>query len=339
MLVSAGPLRAAEPIALAVLDFDTSGAPELRGPAGAGFADLLAVALSTREGVRLVEREALRQAIEEQVLGLSGAVDLATAARVRRLVGAQVLVTGRVFAASNRLVVTARAIGAETGHVEAVAAEGRGEADLRTLAEGIAEKIGRLLAARSSAFVASRPDPQESSADLTKATAGRALPRVAIRMRETILNVDQQRSTAAHELASLLLASGVEVRHAAAEQLPVALDDYLEGPLPQGDALASVDVIIFGEAVGRFGLRTGDLVSASARVTLTAVDAKRRRVLAAADAERKGIDVVPHEAAIQAITGATRDSAQALLPKLVGAWNRRAHGSGVGADAAGRAGD
>jgi hypothetical protein len=270
--------------------------------------------------VRLVERDALRHALDEQALGLSGVVDQATAARVRRLAGVQVLVTGRVLAVANRLIVTARLIATETGYVEAVAVEGRN--DLPELARTLAERIGALLAQRGPALVAGARVTTDSGADLAQSVAGLALPRIQVHVRETVLDVEQQLSASASELSRLLLATNIDVRQAAATEAPLELDVYVSAPRAP---VVDVDVIIFGTAVGRFGLRAGDLVSAKGIVKLTAVDAKSRRVLAVADAERKGIDVVPHEAAVQAITDATRASGGQLLSNLVRAWNRRDH--------------
>jgi curli biogenesis system outer membrane secretion channel CsgG len=311
-----GHLVAAPAIAVAVLDFDARGAPALGPNGGVMAGELLAAALSARDGVHLVERTALRRALEEQTLGLAGVVDPATAARVRRLVGAQVLVTGRVFSVGNRLVVSARAVGTETGHVEAVVAEGRPGDDLRALSGGVAEKIARLLSERGEALVPGRERTRvaEASSDLARELAGAALPRVSIRMRETLLNVEEPHSVAADELTALLLAANIDVRAAGEPGLPVELDEYLSKP----DSSA--------EAAGQFGLRTGDLVSAKARVKLTAVDTATRRVLAVTETEAKEIDVAPREAAVQAIASATREASRDFVLKLVRAWNRKAPG-------------
>jgi curli biogenesis system outer membrane secretion channel CsgG len=319
-----GHLVAAPAIAVAVLDFDARGAPALGPNGGVMAGELLAAALSARDGVHLVERTALRRALEEQTLGLAGVVDPATAARVRRLVGAQVLVTGRVFSVGNRLVVSARAVGTETGHVEAVVAEGRPGDDLRALSGGVAEKIARLLSERGEALVPGRERTRvaEASSDLARELAGAALPRVSIRMRETLLNVEEPHSVAADELTALLLAANIDVRAAGEPGLPVELDEYLSKP----DSSAGADVVILGKAAGQFGLRTGDLVSAKARVKLTAVDTATRRVLAVTETEAKEIDVAPREAAVQAIASATREASRDFVLKLVRAWNRKAPG-------------
>jgi hypothetical protein len=100
----------------------------------------------------------------------------------------------------------------------------------------------------------------------------------------------------------------------------VELDQYLSQP----ESSAGADVVILGKAAGQFGLRTGDLVSAKARVKLTAVDTATRRVLAVTETEAKEIDVAPREAAVQAIASATREASRDFVVKLVRAWNRKA---------------
>lgn len=324
-LTLAGPGRvaAAEAITVAVLDFDTTGAPALGKDGGVMAGELLAAALSMHAGIRLVERTALQRAMDEQTLGLSGVVDPAAAARVQRLVGAQVLVTGRVLAASNRLVVTARAVGVETGHLEAVVVEGRPGDDLRALTGATADKIGRLLSDRGTAFSSGKPEVPEPVSELAKGLSGMRLPRMVVRVRETVLNVEDQHSAAASELTSILLAASIEVRQVGEMVMPAELDEYLAKPAGP----AGVDVVIFGRSVGQFGLRTGDLVSARARVKFTAVDTNTRRVLAVSEMEAKEIDLVPREAAVQAITRATREVARDFVLKLVLAWNRKLQGS------------
>lgn len=321
-LVGARQARAVEPLAVAVLDFDTSGAKGLSDGGGVMLAALLSVKLSDVDGIHLVERTMLRQAMEEQALGLSGMVDAQTAAHVSRLVGAQVLVTGRAFTISKKLVVTARLIGTETGHVQAVAAEGRAGGEIVDAMGGLAEEISRALLQRRQEFVAAAQETPDLVAELVHALSGMTLPRVAVRVQETVLDVEARDSVAESELTSLLLAVNLEVMQAADADLPAGLEEYFSAPHAAADALGDVDVVIFGKAVGEFGLRTGDLVSAKGQVKFTAVDANTKRVLAASDTEQKGIDVVPQGAAIQAITEATREIARELVPELVRAWNR-----------------
>lgn len=322
-LVAAGHARAAGPLSVAVLDFDTSRANGWGDDGGVMLAALLSARLSNLEGVDLVERTTLTRAMEEQALGLSGMVDGHTAAHVGRLVGAQVLVTGRAFTISNTLMVTARLIGTETGHLHAVVEEGRAGGEIMEVVGGLAEEIGRVLSERRQEFLADAQQAPDPVAELVRALSGMALPRVAVRVQETVLGVQARDSVAESELTSLLIAANLEVIQAADADLSGSLWEYLGNPRTAAGALGDVDVVIFGKAVGEFGLRTGDLISAKGQVKFTAVDANTKRVLAVSDTERKGIDMVPQGAAIQAITEATRESARDLVSTLVRAWNRK----------------
>ncbi len=63
---------------------------------GTGVTEMVEEALFNRGRYRLVERRQLEQVLREQGLGLTGAVDAATAARVGRVAGVQALIMGTV---------------------------------------------------------------------------------------------------------------------------------------------------------------------------------------------------------------------------------------------------
>jgi len=79
--------------------------------------DLVTVNLSANPQFTLVERERLEQIFEELGLGLSGLIDETEACKVGQLVGAKILVTGRIFIEDGELVVVAKIIGTETSKV------------------------------------------------------------------------------------------------------------------------------------------------------------------------------------------------------------------------------
>ncbi|MGC4000874.1 MAG: CsgG/HfaB family protein [Anaeromyxobacter sp.] len=133
---------------LAVLPFSFGEGMEQVGQLHA--ADILASALFKSGRFELVERAKLDQILAEQQLGQSGKVDVSTAARIGKLVGAQLVVFGSVAAASQEkvdkfaydLVVTevrveSRAIETSTGRfVFTENASGRAEAKVVTDAHG-----------------------------------------------------------------------------------------------------------------------------------------------------------------------------------------------------------
>lgn len=324
MLACPGQAHAAAEIAVAVLDFEANQAKGLDNNAGAMIAALLSARLSGVDGIGLVDRTALDRTMEEQALSLSGMVDAQTATRVGRLVGAHVLVTGRAFTISSKLIVTARLIATETGNFYAVAEEGAAGAEIADLVSKLAQKMNRVLTERRKEFVGGAPlrKAPDLVAEVMQALSGMTLPRVAVRVQETLLDVEMRDSVAADELTSLLLALNLQVIQAADPHPPTTLQEYLSNSSASVDSLG-VDVIIFGKAAGEFGLRTGDLVSAKGEVKFTAVETVTKRVLAVSEARQKGIDVVVDGAATQAVAAATRESARDFVPKVVRAWNQK----------------
>lgn len=324
MLACPGQAHAAAEIAVVVLDFEVSQAKGLDNNAGVMIAALLSARLSGVDGIGLVDRAALDQTMEEQALSLAGMVDAQTATRVGRLVGAHVLVTGRAFTISSKLIVTARLTATETGNLYAVVEEGPAGAEIADLVSKLAQKINRLLTERRKEFIAVAPlrKAPDLVVEVMQALSGMTLPRVVVQVEETLLGVEAQDSVAASELTSLLLALNLRVIQAADPRPPATLQEYLSDSSSSADS-SGVDVIIFGKAAGEFGLRTGDLVSAKGEVKFTAVETATKRVLAVSEARQKGIDVVADGAATQAIAAATRESARDFVPKAVRAWNQK----------------
>lgn len=97
---------------VAVLPLNGSAAAEGRFQAGR-----IAAALAGRRGIRVVERGALGSVLNEQRLGLTGALDASRLARVGRLLQAQAVVTGDFAAVAGDVEITVRLIMVETGEV------------------------------------------------------------------------------------------------------------------------------------------------------------------------------------------------------------------------------
>ena len=191
------------------------------------------------------------------------------------------------------------------------------------VADRLANAVSRVLFAQRQEFVAAAHETNDALTELKQELSNLTLPRVAVRVQETVLDVRKADSTAESELTSLMLAANLKVTELEDDDLPARLEEYLVMPGHSPVSLRNVDVVIFGRAVGEFGLRTGDLVSAKGWVQFTAVDVSTKRVLAMSSIEQKGIDVVPQGAAIRAISEATRESAKELVPKFIREWNER----------------
>ena len=121
--LAAAPAGAQQPT-VAVLDFTNSAIGSAHAelaPLASGISDLLAGELAASGQVRLVERKAVRQLLDEQALVAGQQVDVATAIRVGKLLGAQhVSLGGFVTDRSGQMQLHARAVNMETGVIEHV---------------------------------------------------------------------------------------------------------------------------------------------------------------------------------------------------------------------------
>jgi tetratricopeptide (TPR) repeat protein len=82
-----------------------------------GIAETLIAKLSNVDALQMVERIRLKEITDEMKFAASGLVDKKTAAKVGKLVGAQVLVMGAFQKAGNRLRINGRFVEASTGKI------------------------------------------------------------------------------------------------------------------------------------------------------------------------------------------------------------------------------
>lgn len=116
---------------LAVLDFTNSSLVDHAAydPFRVGIAGLLITDLARNPDLVVVERERLRQVLDELELSASGQVDAGTAARVGKVLGAHHMIVGvYVIDPRGNLRIDARAVNVETSQVEHVETV-EGEAD------------------------------------------------------------------------------------------------------------------------------------------------------------------------------------------------------------------
>jgi hypothetical protein len=253
------PAAAQPPLPVAVLDFEVD--RQDLGPLGKELTELVTAGLSGSQTLILVERQRLTDALSELELSLSGTVDPDTAARIGRLVGAKVLVAGRVFRSGDDVVAVTRMIGTETGRVYAETARLPGDEPAAKLADIVVSAVSVRLQGSGDALVG----PPEKKIDrvlaLSPLVSGKALPSVSVSIPERHAGRSGLDPAAETEISRILLALGFRL-----------LD-------PQ--SAARPDIQITGEAISEVGLRRGHLVSASGRVEIKAVDRSARTIIAA----------------------------------------------------------
>lgn len=90
-----GPQYTAMKKRIAVLDFEVK-APEAPRDLGSGMAEMFITSLHQTGRFIVLERKAIADILEEQKLGMSGAIKSGTEARVGEMLGAQILVKGTI---------------------------------------------------------------------------------------------------------------------------------------------------------------------------------------------------------------------------------------------------
>ncbi len=152
LLACASP-AAAEPVpmSVAVLGF---GAQKDIEPEAEKLALLLGVQLSEHPELQLVERVEIDKVLGEQELTLTGTIQPDTAAKIGHIVGAQVLITGRLIEVSGKRMAVVKLIGVETSRVVSVSAEFAGETGVADAAKKLSGQIVEKLRDPKSAFIA-----------------------------------------------------------------------------------------------------------------------------------------------------------------------------------------
>lgn len=285
----------AGPLPLAVFDFQAG--DRALEKKGAEIGVLLNAFLSAQPDVFLVERQEVEKLLGEQEFGLSGTVAPDTAAKVGALVGAKVLVTGRVFESGGKGYLVAKVMGTETGRVFGEMATTSDLAQLDGPVSQLAEKIAATVARQSSALVAKVEPPEARVERLKKIVSGKRLPPVLVLIPEQHLARPVIDPAAQTELMKTLAEVGFQV-------------------LTPAEAAGRDDVAtIAGEAFSEFGLRRGNLVSCRARVEVVVKDAAGR--LLATDRQMDvAVDIAEHSAGKKALEAAALKLADRLVPKL-----------------------
>lgn len=284
------------PLPMAVFDFQTTDrAQEKRGVEAAV---LLGTYLSLQPELFLVERQEIEKILGEQEAGMSGTISAETAAKVGSLVGAKVLVTGRVFESGGKVYVVAKIMGTETGRVYGEMATAKDFSSLDTAVEGLAGKISQLVQKQSATFVAKVETQAERVERLKKLVAGKTLPPVYVSVKEEHLARPVIDPAVQTEMMLILKEVG----------FPVLLAEELGG--------RSDVVMITGEAFSELAMRRGNLVSCRARVEIVVKGAGGSGLLHTDRQTDVAIDLAEHVAGKKALENAALKLLDRLVPKL-----------------------
>jgi hypothetical protein len=287
---------APQPLGTAVLDFQSS--DESMEKQGVELATLLNADLSTSEHAIMVERQEIEKILSEQELGKSGLVSADSAAKIGSLTGAQVLITGRLFAVGNQYMIVAKIISTETSRVYGVTATISDLANLPQAAQDLSGKIDGVLASRRDVLVVQEETPEQRFQRLRGLLGQGKLPSVSVAITERDYGTQPGIDPAAEtEIKMELLQLGFQV-------------------IDPGQSYRKAEINITGEAFSELGSRHGNLISSRGRIELKAVRAPSGDLIWTDRETQVAVDVGDHTAGKTALQKAAEKLTERLLPKL-----------------------
>lgn len=289
------PAKLESAMTIAVFPMDAPKGPlEERGKA---MASLIEVDLSATEGLLVVERAKIDEILGEQGFALSGLADPASAAKAGKLLGANVLITGRLIATGDSTVAAAKVIGVETGRAFAMKTDFQGETGIQTAATQLSKAISTTLAEKSEALVG---QPESREAMIRRLTAlipkGGSNLSVTVTIPEEHINSPVPDPAAQTEIMKTLQELGFSVL--------------------VGDQRKNADIEIKGEGFSELAMRKANLIACRARVETEVIRRKDGALLLADRETASAVDTSEHIAAKLALQAASLELLERILPKL-----------------------
>ncbi len=239
----------ASPLSVAVLNF-ADGSNGLDG-VGTSVSALLQVQLTVHSEALLVERAELNEVLAEQELTLSDAVTPTQAAKVAQLTGAEVLISGRVFAVQDRIHLVAKVISASTSRVfGATAAYDKGK-PLDEAVEKLGQDVAKILTDKSADLRGGPSLEEKINTEVAALLKDKPTKKIYVHIPETILQATVPDPAAQTEIIRTLQAAG----------------------WTSVDSAEKADLVIRGEAFAESAIRRGNLWFTRARLEFTVTDA------------------------------------------------------------------
>ncbi len=179
-------------LTVAILDFDASTAPSPE--LGKQVAEALTAMLTGEPGFSLVDRASMGKTLLEAELNATGLVSPEKATKIGQLVGAKLLVTGKIFPLDKQLYVTAKIIGTETTLVDGILVKGNQQGEVGKLVMQLSEKIAAHVREAGPKLVAG-DGPADPVSALVAKLKGMKLPKIAVTITERHISATPHRAS------------------------------------------------------------------------------------------------------------------------------------------------
>ncbi len=308
--------EASEPPTVAVLDYEVT-APQTT-EMGSQVADLLTVRLSLDDSIHLVERAQLGKVLAEQKLKLQGLTSQDQAVEVGKLLGARLMVLGKMFMMDRQLMVVTRVVGVETGRVKGTLRAVEPSKPLSEAVMLVAEDVAAVIQKNAAALLPPDVRLYDPIAPILKALGNRPRPALAVVIPEvhrTRVVVDPAVET---EIKRTLLACGFRLVDTGNNDLADWAKQMVKGEKPAWPgALADADLVVVGEAFSEFALRTGDLLTCTGRAEVNLISRHSGEILLADRQTDRAVDLAETTAGKTALQKAGRQLGLAICRRLV----------------------
>ena len=261
---------------------------------GASAAELLATELGKSGQLVLVERSQLDSILSEQGVGLTGTVDPQSAAKIGNLVGAQILVTGRVFKSGAKSYAIAKAVSVATGRSLPVQVEIAGD-DLLGATTKLSTMLNEAIT-KNAADMDVKSESATARLERLKQTVGaKQLGKVFVKIPEHHLSRVIPDPAAQTEIELTLQSLGATI----------------------ATSEASADVVITGEAFSERAMQLGSLTSCRARCEITMVKQATPTQKLVHRVTTGAVDIAENTAAKQALQSVGSKLAEWVVAEMV----------------------
>jgi hypothetical protein len=321
---SGGPAPATKPVqgaTVAVLDYEAS-APGNKDM-GTQMADVLTARLSVEDSFQLVERSGISKILDEQKLKLVGLVDQEQAAKVGKLLGAKLMVMGKAFVMDKKLMIVTKVVGVETGLVKGGIRTVELSNPLSETLTLLSEDVAALINKNAASLLPKGTELADQIAPILKALGDSPRPTVAVIVPEHHIERAVPRAVvdpaAETEIKRTLIQCKFKVVDSGLNDLADWARDMMKGKgdkKPWPAALGDADYVVIGEAFSEFAIRTGDLVTCTARAEINVISRKTGDIILADRHTARAVDLAENTAGKTALQQAGRKLGLEVCRKL-----------------------